>query len=290
MPRSDAVAPDWQCVMVLWGDKYGAETVNRLVRAVARHSANQPRFVLLTDRDRPGLDEKVTTRTIAPEWLAPEMITGGCHAKLCMFERGLVPEDLPAIYLDLDTVVMGDIGKGVRYLKRPESIMLLQSAILPFGPLARLFYRLSGKRRYARGNSSVVIYHPGHCSYIADRFKEMKRLHPDFGFKPMRADERFISWVAQPAIAAVPSSLAVKLPAEYMSRLTALSYLWPFLPGVRRRRDGLAAVTLCGDTVKPDALLALPDGGRLTDRRGRTLIWSEAVLGRVKRAIIDFYA
>ncbi len=276
--------------MILWGDKYGADTVNRLVRAVERHAASHPRFVLLTDRNRPEVDERVLMRTIPLEWLAPEMVKGGCQAKLCMFESGLVPGDLPAIYLDLDTVVMGDIGKGVRYLHRPDGVMLLQSAVLPFGPLGRLIHRLSAGRKYARGNSSVVIYHPAHCGYIATRFMELKRRYPDHGPKPMRADERFISWVAQPVVAAVPSSLAVKLPAEYMSRLAVLNYIWPFLPGVRRRRDGLAAVTLCGDTVKPQALLSLPDGGRLTDRRGRTLIWSEAVLGRVKRAIADFYA
>ncbi len=291
MPPSDSaggVSPTWQCVMILWGDKYGVETVNRLVAAVAQHATRQPRFVLLTDRDRPGLDPCVTPRPIPDVWLQPEMLGGGCQAKLCMFDAGVVPDDLPAVYLDLDTVILGDVGQAIGLLK-PGGLMLLQSAVLPFGPLGRLAYRLTRGKRYARGNSSVVVYHPANCGYIAARFQELKRQYPTLGFPPMRADERFMSWAAQAVAAAVPTSFAVKLPTEYMSRIAVLGYVWAVLPWVRARRRGLVAVTLCGMTVKPEVLLALPDNGRLTDRHGRTLIWSDAVLGHVKRAIVAFY-
>jgi hypothetical protein len=291
MPPSDGaggVSPTWQCVMILWGGKYGVDTVNRLVAAVALHATRQPRFVLLTDRARPGLDARVTPRPIPEVWLEPDMRGGGCQAKLCMFDPGVVPDDLPAVYLDLDTVILGDVGQAVGLLQ-PGGLMLLQSAVLPFGPLGRLAYRLSGGKRYARGNSSVVVYHPANCGYIAARFQELKRQYPTFGFPPMRADERFMSWAAQAVAAAVPTSFAVKLPTEYMSRIALLGYVWAVLPWVRARRRGLVAVTLCGMTVKPEVLLALPDNGRLTDRHGRTLIWSDTVLGHVKRAIVAFY-
>ena len=274
--------------MILWGDKYGVDTVNRLVAAVARLATRQPRFVLLTDRDRPGLDPCVTTRPIPEMWLQPEMLGGGCQAKLCMFDPGVVPDDLPAVYLDLDTVILGDVGQAISFLK-PGRVMLLQSAVLPFGPLGRLVWRLSGGKRYARGNSSVVIYHPADCGYISTRFQALKQEYPTLGFPPMRADERFMSWAAQAVAAAVPTSFAVKLPTEYMSRIAVLGYLWAALPWVRARRRGLVAVTLCGMTVKPEVLLALPENGRLTDRHGRTLIWSDAALGHVKCAIVDFY-
>ncbi|NJS38865.1 MAG: hypothetical protein HC783_07430 [Rhodobacteraceae bacterium] len=230
----------------------------------------------------------MTPRPIPEVWLEPEMRGGGCQAKLCMFDPGVVPEDLPAVYLDLDTVILGDVGKAIGFLK-PGGLMLLQSAVLPFGPLGRLAYRLSRGKRYARGNSSVVVYHPADCGYIAERFLDLKRQYPTFGFPPMRADERFMSWAGQAVAAAVPTSFAVKLPTEYMSRIAVLGYLWAVLPWVRARRRGLVAVTLCGMTVKPEVLLALPDNGRLTDRHGRTLFWSDAVLGHVKRAIVAFY-
>jgi len=281
--------PDWQCVMILWGDKYGIETVNRLVSAVAAHARRQPRFVLLTDRARPGLDARVTARPIPEVWLQPGMLGGGCQAKLCLFDPGVVPDDLPAVYLDLDTVILGDVGTATGLLK-PGGLLMLQSAVLPFGPLGRLVCRLTGGKRYARGNSSVVIYHPADCGYIAARFLDLKRQYPTLGFPPMCADERFISWVAQAVVAAVPTSFAVKLPTEYMSRIAVLGYVWAALPWVRARRRRLVVVTLCGMTVKPEALLALPENGRLTDRHGRTLIWSDAVLGHVRRAILAFCA
>ncbi len=281
--------PAWQCVMILWGDKYGVDTVNRLVAAVSVNTARPPRFVLLTDRARPGLDTRVIPRPIPEAWLQREMLSGGCQAKLCMFAPGVVPDDLPAVYLDLDTVILGDVGKAVGFLVRRDGLLLLQSAVLPFGPLGRLAYRLTGGKRYARGNSSVVIYHPAECGYIADRFLGLKAQYPSHGFPPMRADERFMSWAAQEVVSAVPTSFAVKLPTEFMSRIAALGYVWAVLPWVRARRRGLVAVTLCGMTVKPEAVLALPENGRLTDRHGRTLIWSDAVLGHVKNAIIAFY-
>ena len=280
---------DWQCVMILWGDKYGVETVNRLVSAVAAHARRPPRFVLLTDRDRPGLDARIIARPIPEVWLGPEMLGTGCQAKLCLFDPGVVPDDLPAVYLDLDTVILGDVGAATGFLK-PGGLMMLQSAVLPFGPLGRLASRLSAGNRYARGNSSVVIYHPADCGYIAARFLDLKRQYPTLGFPPMCADERFISWVAQKVAAAVPTSFAVKLPTEYMSRIAVLGYVWAALPWVRARRRRLVVVTLCGITVKPQFLLALPDNGRLTDRHGRTLIWSDAVMGHVKRAIIAYFA
>lgn len=291
MPPSDvndSTEPTWQCVMILWGDRYDVATVNRLVASVARQASRQPRFVLLSDRARPGLDVRVSLRPIPEVWLQPEMLRGGCQAKLCMFDPGVVPDDLPAVYLDLDTVILGDVGAAIALLK-PGRLMLLQSAVLPFGPLGRLVYRLTGGKRYARGNSSVVVYHPAQFGYVAKRFQDLSRQYPAFSFPPMRADERFMSWAAQSVAAAVPNSFAVKLPTEYMSRIASLGYFWAVLPWVRARRKRLVAVTLCGMTVKPEVLLALPENGRLTDRHGRTLIWSDAVMGHVKAAIVDFY-
>jgi hypothetical protein len=287
MPPSDRAS--WQCLLIIWGDKYGVETVNRLVRAVAAHAASEPRFVLLTDVPREGLDDRIISRPIPPEWLLPEMKQSGCMAKLAMFAPGVVPDDLPVVYLDLDSVILGDVGKGVRFLHRPDGLMLLQSAILPMGWPGRLVYRLTGGRRYGRGNSSVVIYHPAHCAFIAQRFMELKRQYPRHEYPPMRGGERFTSWAGQAVIAAVPASFAVKFPTEYMSRIPALGYVWAWLPWVRSRRRNLSIVTLCGDTAKAEVLLTLGEGDRIVDRKRRWLVWSEAYVGEMKRKILDFH-
>ncbi|MFT7060119.1 MAG: hypothetical protein ACJASV_002636 [Pseudorhodobacter sp.] len=275
--------------MILWGDKYDVALVNRLLAAISRHASSQPRFVLLSDRDRPGLDVRAQLRRIPDHWLLPVFKKGGCQTKLSMFEAGMLEVDLPAVYIDLDTVVSGDLARAADLLPDPKALMLLQSAILPLGRVGRLIWRLSKGKRYARGNSSLVVFHPKYHMNIAAQYLELWKKYEGYGIRPMIADERFMSWSAQEVVEAIPSSFAVKFPTEFMSRLTLSSYILALLPWVRSRRDNLVAVTLCGFDVKPETLLTMPEGGTLRDNKGRKLIWSDFILGRTRQRIIDFY-
>jgi len=297
MPLSEALPgngaeaqPSWQCVMILWGDKYDVAVVNRLLKAIAHSAATQPQFVLLSDRDRPGLDSRARLTHIPPFWVQPGLVTAGCHAKLSMFDAGVLNPDLPAVYIDLDTVVSGDLSRAPGLLPHDRALMLLQSAVLPLGAVGRIVWRLSKGRRYARGNSSLVVFYPRHHFSIAAQFRALWAEHGSFGIRPMIADERFISWASQAVVEAVPSHFAAKLAAEFMSRLNISNYIWALLPWVRRRRDNLVAVTLCGMQVKPEVLLALAEGGTLSDTKGRKLIWSDFILGKTRQRIIAFYS
>ncbi len=276
--------------MFLWGDKYDVALVNRLVQAVADHAATQPRFVLLSDRARPGLDPRVDLRSIPAFWLDPVFLGGGCQTKLAMFEAGALAEDLPALYVDLDTVVTGDLALIISTMQSPDQLMLIQSAILPIGAVSRAIWRFTKGREHARGNSSILVFHPKYHRNIPAKFKELWALEPSQRIRPMIADDRFISWASQLKLIAIPNHLVVKFPTEFMSRVPFFSYLWALLPWVRSRRNGLIAVTLCGVEIKPENLLALPDGGRLTDRKGRVLIWSDFVLGKTRLDIVRFYS
>lgn len=287
MPPSDG--PVWQCVMFLWGDKYDVALVNRLIAAISTSTQHQPRFVLLSDRARPGLDPRAELRQIPPIWLDPVFRKAGCQTKLAMFEKGVLDTDLPALYVDLDTVVTGDLHRILDLMPSPDALMLLQSAIVPLGAVGRLVWRLTKGKKYARGNSSLVAFHPKFHTQIAAQFLALWAKEQRFWFRPMIADERFMSWAAQASVAAIPNHLAVKFPTEFMSRFPVLSYVWALLPWVAKRRAGLIAVTLCGVEIKPEALVALPEGGRVTDPKGRVLIWSDFVLGKTRRDIIQFY-
>lgn len=281
----------WQCVLIAWGDRYSVADINVLVASVRAGSRGVERFVLLSDRSRPGLDSTVEVRPI-PDWFLNErMRSSGCQTKLCMFEAGVLPDDLTAIFLDLDTMVFGDLSRILRVVEGPETIALLQSAILPFGAVARWLSRATGGRRYARGNSSTVVFHPARSTYVAARFRELFELHDRNGtrFKPLAADERFISWVAQPVARAVPSDLVVKFPTEFMQPWRWLVHLRASLPWVRRRREGLVAVTFPGVKLKGEDLAALPEGAVVTDRKGRKLFWTDRALGSLRRKIIAFY-
>ncbi len=279
----------WQCVLIAWGDRYQVAVINALVASIRAASRGVERFVLLSDRLRPGLDPAIEVRPI-PEWFLDERFRrSGCQTKLCMFEAGVLPNDLTAIYLDLDTMVLGDLSHVLSVVEGPETIALLQSAILPFGSFARWLCRLTGGRRYARGNSSIVVFHPAHSTYVASRFRELSAIHQETGFKPLAADERFISWIAQPVVRAVPTSLVVKFPTEYMQPWRWLVYLRASLPWIRRRREGLIAVTFPGVKLKGGELAVLPEGAVVTDRKGRKLYWTDRALGSLRLRIIAFY-
>ncbi len=281
--------PNWQCVLICWGTKYGTALINNLVRHIAAKATSVPRFVLITDADKPDLLDGVETVRFPEFWLQSPLKRSGCQAKLVMFEKGILQEDLPALYVDLDTIVLGDLQQALSLMDSPRTVAILQSAIIPFGPIGRLRYRVSGGRHYARGNSSFVVFHPAHNHYIAGRFRELFAQHPTFGFRPMIADERFISWVAQPHMKAIPKSFAVKFPGEFMFFWGWWLYVRAWLPWVRSRRRRLAAVTLNGLMIKPERLLELPDGGRITDKKGRVLIWSPRTLGAMQEKIFSYY-
>ncbi len=281
--------PTWQLILIAWGEKYPVGEINRVIRSVREQASRPPRVILLTDRPRAGLEDGVESRDIPEHWLTEAFRRGGCQAKLCMFETGVLPDDLPALFLDLDTMVMGDVTRILDARRDEHSIAILQSAVLPFGALARALYRATNKRRYARGNSSVVAFHPAHCGFIASEFRRLEAIHGIHGYKPLAADERFISWSAQPVMQAVSKRHAVKFPTEFMLPWPWLARFFQALPWVAKRRAGLIAVTFPGVEVKFEELLALPEGARIVDRKGRILEWSRAALGPLKDKIIAYW-
>ena len=123
------------------------------------------------------------TAEIPKFFLAPAFLGGGCQAKLAIFEDGVVPDDLPTIYVDLDTMVLGDLGELVSLLKNPETVAILQSAVVPIGRIGRAVWKLSRRRKYARGNSSIIVFHPAKCRYIARKFRELHDRHSGTGIQ-----------------------------------------------------------------------------------------------------------
>lgn len=279
-------APEWQCVFILWGAKYGAGDVNHIVAAVRAQTRRPPRMVLLTDRPRPGLAEGVETRPIPEFYLRPAFMGPGCQTKIALFEPGVLADDLPAVFLDLDTVVLGDLSEAVSFLDRRDRIALLPASFMDFGLFSLLIWRLSGGRWHARGNSSMVVFHPAACHEIAERFRDLIDSENPSVSKALRADDQFLSWVAQRRLRRVPRWFAAKLSTEFMLRPLWLMRLRSRLPWVRRRWDRLRLIALPGDLLKPEILRSLPDRKVITDRRGRYLDWSDATLGVTRSRLV----
>ena len=146
MQTTRQTGASWQLVLVLWGTKYGVDEVNKLITNICEKAALKPRVVLITDRARPGLLPNVITRDFPPFYLNPILQTGGCQAKLAMFAKGVLPVDLPAVYIDIDTLVLGDLSQFLNLMKTPQTLALFQSAIVPFGPVGRFLWNTTNKK------------------------------------------------------------------------------------------------------------------------------------------------
>lgn len=85
------------------GKKYGADYVNRLYAMVRRHLPGNWRFVCLTDDPR-GICPEVGIIDISIIQIR------GWWTKLALFDPRMPFADQTIFYLDLDTVVVGDLG------------------------------------------------------------------------------------------------------------------------------------------------------------------------------------
>ena len=280
----------WQCVLICWGTKYGAADINRLVKRVADQNRSVARFVLVSDRLHEGLDPRVEHTELPDVYRKSEFMTSGCQAKLGIFKSGVLKPDMPAIYIDLDTVILGPIEQAFQFRKDDRSIVMFQSAVLPFSGLARIIYRLTKGKHYARGNSSFIVFHPKHCTMISDEFLKINDAGAFLKFRPTIADERFISWVAQEHMIALPKHFAVKFPTEFMLHHWLLTCTKSCLPWVRKRRDKLKVVNLCDVEIKPENLVNLRVGAQISDSKGWVLVWTNFALGSIRHKLITYYS
>ena len=267
--------PDWHLVMALWGDRYGAADVNRLAGAARAGSATCRGVILVTDRPRDGVDAAVRQIPFPGAFATPECFAPGYPAKLAVFAPEVVPAQALCVYLDLDTLVLGDLGRLAARVDSPEALLMLPPAgPVGFGALRRGLFALTGGRRVATGNSSIMAWHTGAAHNIADAW----RAGGAAGAAHRGIDDAFISWCAQDRLRGVPPELAVRFRRGFMTRVPGLAtarHRWG------RRLDGLVAVTFDSPACKPAELARLPDATPIRDGRGRRAIWSQAAMGPV---------
>ena len=162
--------------------------------------------------------------------------------------------------------------------------MLPPGNLIGFGRLRRGICRLTGGRKFAVGNSSVMAFHGALGGKLCTELREemTRQAGPA---RVRRSDDSFISWFAQPWLRPVPTSLGVMFRREFLSRNALVAWVREQSPCTRRRRAGLVAVTFNGTEHKPELLARLPEGVRPRDRRGRKGRWSAAAIGPLKQII-----
>ena len=159
---------------IKWGAKYGDSYVRNLERAIETHLAYPFEFVCFTERPVSA----VHCRPLPTDW-------PGWWAKLGLFKPGLFHG--PTLYLDLDVVVLGDLGA---YLREAATDRAKLWALDDFSYSLRApkDWMDEDTRRLLGGigtcNSSVMCWRGDVAAPAYERFREhsheiMHRLHGD---------------------------------------------------------------------------------------------------------------
>lgn len=281
-------AKGWCLVLAIWGDSYADDYVNQLARSARDLSRDCTGVVVFTDRDRPGIDADIRQQRFPAFFDREEFYGWGYIAKLSVFSREGLPPDTACVYLDLDTVIIGDLGRIAALVRGPDDYLMLPPGnAIGFGTVRRLIFRVTGGRIFAVGNSSILAYSSAAEPNLCDSYQ---RLYQSDGrvARHMQIDDLFISWFAQPRLRAVPPSLAVMFRREFLSRGALIGWLKRNLPGRRARLGGIAAITFNGANYKPETLLALKEGDVIHDKKGRTGIWGPETLGPAYEKTLRF--
>jgi hypothetical protein len=273
-------------VLAIWGDVYRSAHVNELAREARRLSPDLAEVVLFTDCPRDGIDSDIC-QTLFPAYFArPDFFLGGYRAKLAIFTREALPPGRRCIYVDLDSIVTGDLGRIVGLVQTPQDFWMMPPAGLGFGRLRRLVDLARGDRHYPVGNSSIMAFHSDAKMNITEAFQVRHAAGIDIDTRYMCVDDIFISWVMRDRLRGIPKSLAVYFRREFMARAWPILWLRLASPFRRHRRAGLIAITFNGLSVKPERLVVLPEGAAIRDKHGRVGIWSDAFVGSIRKKII----
>ena len=212
-----------QVILVKWGTKYSASYVNGLRAAIERRSSTDIRFVCITD-DGAGLDDGFIVRPFPNFGVPLPELTRGCLPKVAMFERGVAEPGRPAVFIDLDSAVIGDMARLGAWIEQERVLHMLTRYAVPIWRVRGLAKALMPNRPYI-GNTSVVGFYPEDHYQIFDSF--MDELEPTYRAngnsregmgKRFIDDERWISWGARDELRVWPRDLATKFTEEFIAR------------------------------------------------------------------------
>ncbi|SEB88486.1 hypothetical protein [Rhodobacter sp. 24-YEA-8] len=268
-------------ILAIWGERYGAAHINGIVQGAFDHSPGMREAVLVSDRPRPDLDPRIRQCLFPAPFNQPEFFSRGYRAKVAVLSPEITPRDLRCIYIDLDSAVIGDLGRLAALVRDETSLFMLPPTGLGFSRLRRLIDRLRPGAHFPVGNSSVLAFHAGvtpnpACLYAAMLQDPQNRTAGD-----MCIDDVIISSLARDIIRAVPEDCAVMLRREFMSKLPFWPRIKAALPWIAARRRHIAVVTMNGPEVKSEQLGRLETGSPIRDGRGRKGVWSPAAIGAV---------
>lgn len=276
-------------VLMAWGNKYTNRHINYIYEN-ASQSVGLTQTLLITDRIRDGISDDIEQKLI-PEWFnKPEFFKGGYPVKLSVFHQDVLPKDAICIYLDLDTLVLGDLQHIAALLKNKNQYFMLPSkSSLGMTFVSRFIFYMTKQTKYSVGNSSVVLFHSASNPNLAQTFIDL--YNDGARGSKFEIDDKFISWFTQKTLHPLPKKLCNMFRRKYMSRFLVLLRVKLTISKLLKQNDSLVVITFNDEVCKPENLTKLNDGAIVIDNRGRKLIWSEKILGRISNEIRawDYY-
>jgi hypothetical protein len=152
-------------VCMKWGSLYGPEYVNHLRAGVARHLQRPHRFVCFTD-DGAGLDAGIEVMAL-PELGLPAGQRDLRWRKLAVFRRELGDLAGPTLFLDLDLVVVADLGP---FFTHPGRFLIIRDDDLFRAKPLRRLNPTRDRFLHSVGNSSVFRFEVGAHTHILDAY------------------------------------------------------------------------------------------------------------------------
>ncbi|WP_422049429.1 hypothetical protein [Shimia sp.] len=266
---------------------YDAKSVNSLAASVLKKASVKPSIVLMTDRIRPDVAPYIHQELIPESFRNPRFFGGGYPVKLAAFGLSKIPQDTPCVFLDLDSVVLGDLTAIARLVSPEKPCFMLNSGTTRFNALSRALHRLTAGRRFVCGNSSVIAFHTSIAPSIPDAFLQHHTAAGDVSKKYLQSDDQFISWYLGDKIRSMPDRCAVMFRREFLSRFLWWTTFKARLPTTKSRRQEITVVTLNGEEFKPERLLSYPDGHLIVERKGRRGAWNTETFGDLKHRILQ---
>ena len=144
-----------QVLCIKWGDRYGAEYVNRIYAMVKRNITPPFRVICFTE-DRTGIREEVTCHGL-PE-LGCERPTNapGKWPKIALWSKDLFGLEGVALFVDLDVVITENLDDFF-WFGSPDDVVLMRNCVKP---LERL------------GQTSIFRFPIGKHHYLLDNFRK----------------------------------------------------------------------------------------------------------------------
>lgn len=270
-------------VMIAWGSKYSDRQI-QYIHENARKSVGYRSTILITDKLRSNLSDEIEQKHIPEFYDKQEFFKGGLRAKIAIFDRTILPKETVCLYVDLDSLILGDLQSVVKLLKsKNEILMLPPHGLEKISFVARLLARITSGKFFPVGNSSIMLFNSSESLNISESFKVL--YHNKKREEHFSIDDGIISWCSKRNLNWFPKTTCTMFRRKYMSRSVVVLYLTLLIDLFFRTKTEPAILTFNDDFCKPDALVKLRPGKKAVDMKGRKLIWSKRFLGPPHDAI-----